>query len=282
MRIVRTVEALRREIAAARRPGGRVGFVPTGGALHEGHLSLILDSLAQCDLTVAGIVPRPGGEPCPASLERDAALCRDGGADILFVPEPWIAAPEPSGAFVDPGPAAAALGSAEAARASATLTVRLLNMVQPDVAFFGAKDPCRCALLRRLVRDLGMPVEIAVAPVLREPDGLAVSRTNRSLSRDERRRAACLHRGLRAAEAAYARGERRSVALLAAAALPLTLACRVETLELRDARTLDLVRAVLDGPAALCVAAWFGDTRLTDGLVLGEPEEGRWRYSLSA
>lgn len=293
MLIVQTVEELRQETRRLRREARRIGFVPTMGSLHDGHLSLILESASRCDATVASVFVNPTQfgptedlAAYPRDLDRDARICRDGGVDVLFAPSVEEMYPEGATCFVDPGPVAEPLCGAVRPghfRGVATVVTKLLNMVQPDVAFFGRKDLQQCAVIRRLVRDLDMPVEVAVVPTVREPDGLAMSSRNAYLSPEERRRAACLYRGLAAAAAAYGRGERRPEALVAAAARQMTEVDRLQYLELRDAWTLEPVTGFVEAPAALCVAAFVGRTRLIDNVVLGEREaEAGWRYSLSA
>jgi pantoate--beta-alanine ligase len=153
----------------------------------------------------------------------------------------------------------------------ATVVTKLFAIVQPDLAFFGQKDFQQCAVIRQMVRDLNLPVEIVTVPTVREPDGLAMSSRNSYLGPTDRQRALCLSRGLLAAKAAYGKGERDSGRLIEIARARVTDVDQLQYLELRDAQTLEAIQGLVAKPAALCVAAYVGPTRLIDNVLLTPP-----------
>ena len=292
MRLVRSVADLRALLKPLRNEGKRIGFVPTMGYLHEGHAALVRQSASRCDVTVVSIfvnptqfAPNEDFAKYPRDLERDQALCLEAGADVLFLPE--VAEVYPTGfqTHVEPGRLAEPLCGAFRPghfRGVATVVAKLFNMVQPDLAFFGQKDFQQTAVVRRMVRDLNLPVDVVVIPTIREEDGLAMSSRNSYLSADERERALCLGRGLLAAQEAFRHGERRPDRLLATAREGMAAADRLQYLELVDAQTLEPIQAPVDRTAALCVAAYVGATRLIDNVVLApSPEEAGLNASLS-
>jgi pantoate--beta-alanine ligase len=283
MRTVRTVAELRAALRPERAAGRRIGLVPTMGAFHAGHLSLIRRARAACDVVVVSLFVNPAqfgeGEDLaayPRDEARDAALAEAEGVDVLFAP----AADE----VYPPGFATTVLvdGLADVLcgdpahrgpghfRGVTTVVTKLLNMVQPDAAYFGQKDAQQAFVVRRLVRDLDMPVEIEVCPTVRDPDGLALSSRNAYLSPAERQRALALSRALAAAERAVAGGERSRDAVLAAARAELGAAgVEPEYVELRSADDLSPVERV-NGSTLLAVAARVGRARLIDNTILGE------------
>lgn len=275
-----TIAAVRAAVAEARRGGGRVALVPTMGYLHEGHLSLVDEAHRLGDLVVMSIFVNPlqfgAGEDLdryPRDLERDAALAAGRGVDVLFVPatDEMYPAGEPVVRVV-PGRLADRLdGAARPGHFEGVLTVvaKLLNIVQPDVAIFGQKDFQQSVLVRRMVADLDVPVEIVVAPIVREPDGLALSSRNVYLGPAERASARALSRALGAAEAAVRAGERDVARLLAAmrAVLDAEPVVRPQYVQLVDPRTLEPLATAVPGTVA-AVAAFVGPTRLIDNLVL--------------
>ncbi|MGI8728727.1 MAG: pantoate--beta-alanine ligase, partial [Solirubrobacteraceae bacterium] len=219
MQTLRTIDALRAELAAPRRAGRRIGLVPTMGALHEGHLSLIRRARAACDIVVVTLFVNPSQFEDPTDLRvyprderRDHDEARRAGADLLFAPDPDEIYPPGFGTTVSVGgvsePLEGAARGPEHFDAVATVVAKLLNISQPDVAYFGQKDAQQFAVIRRLVRDLDIPVRIEVAPTVRDSDGLALSSRNARLRGEERRRALALPRALDAARDAVAGGER--------------------------------------------------------------------------
>ncbi|UQR64845.1 pantoate--beta-alanine ligase [Bradyrhizobium sp. C-145] len=278
MQTITKVAELRRAINEARSGGKRVGFVPTMGYLHDGHLALVRASQMQCDITVVSIFVNPTQfgpnedlSVYPRDFPRDEKLCHDADVTILFAPEAQEVYPPRFHTFVDPGELAKPLcGFFRPGhfRGVATVVSKLFNMVQPDVAVFGQKDFQQCAVVRRMVIDLNLPIEIVTVPTIRETDGLAMSSRNRYLSEEERRRALAISRGLFAAVAKFQAGEREAKELLAIAKQHLETVDRLQYLELVDADTLEPAESTLHRPAALCAAAYIGSTRLIDNILL--------------
>ncbi|MGB4892731.1 MAG: pantoate--beta-alanine ligase [Propionicimonas sp.] len=272
MKIVRDVAAVRAAVAGS----GRVGLVPTMGAFHEGHLSLIRAARAACDVVVVWLFVNPTQfneksdlAGYPRDEERDAALAAECGADILFAPS--VAAVYPAG-FATTVTVAGVADVLEGAlrpghfAGVATVVAKMLNMVGPEVAFFGAKDAQQVAVVRRMVADLDIGTRIEVLPIVREADGLAMSSRNVRLDPDERRRATALHRGLTSARAAVTGGERDAAVL-----------ARLVQDELADAGIAAEYVAVIDpdsfepveiiaGPSLIALAARVGATRLIDNI----------------
>ncbi len=278
MRVVRTIADLRALIRTIREQGHRIGFVPTMGFLHEGHGALIRQSAARCDATVVSIFVNPTqfgpGEDLanyPRDLERDQGLCLETGATVLFMPEVSEIYPTGFQTHVEPGRLAEPLcGRFRPGhfRGVATVVAKLLHMVQPDLAFFGQKDYQQAVVIRRMVRDLNLPVDVVVVPTVRDGDGLALSSRNAYLAPGDRERALALSQGLLAAKAAFDAGERRTQPLLDLARGPLGRVDQMQYLELVDAQTLEPLDGVVDRSAALCVAAFVGTTRLIDNVLL--------------
>jgi pantoate--beta-alanine ligase len=293
VRTVRTVAALREALRPARREERSIGLVPTMGALHEGHLSLVRAARADNDVVVVSIFVNPSQfeeaadlDAYPRDEERDAALLAREGADLVFTPA--VDEVYPPG-FATTVHVAAITESLEGAHrgvahfdAVATVVTKLLNMAGPDAAYFGQKDAQQALVVRRLVADLDLPVRIAVCPTIREPDGLALSSRNVRLRGEERDSALALRDGLRAAEDALAGGERDARELRAAAVAAMRRrGVEPEYLEIVGAEDLAPVASV-DGATLLAVAARVGATRLIDNTLLrpngaapSSPTQGR-------
>lgn len=274
MELLRTRADLAR--LAPLRSGGRLVLVPTMGALHAGHLSLV-EKAAELGPVVVSIFVNPTqfapGEDFgryPRDLERDLDLLRPLAPAAVFAPPVSEMYPHPAGAAVEPGPRAAGLCGARRPghfRGVATVVVKLLNLVGPATAVFGRKDAQQCLVLDEVVRDLDLPVRLIDAPTLREPDGLAMSSRNRYLEGDDRRRATCLSRALQAARRELEAGERAVEPLEELLALHLADADVVEYAEVR--RVPDLSRPPrAEGRLLLAIAARVGPARLIDNLVL--------------
>jgi pantoate--beta-alanine ligase len=279
MRLVRTVADLREALARARTDGSRIGLVPTMGALHDGHLSLIAGAREECDVVVVSLFVNPSQfnersdlERYPRDEDHDRALAQRAGADILFAPSPEEVYPPGFCTTVE------VIGLSErlegASRGSShfrgvcTIVTKLLCMALPDVAYFGQKDAQQVLIIRRLARDLNLPVAIRALPTVREHDGLAMSSRNARLDADERRRALALPAALNAAARRAGAGERSAEGLLAAACAEVDAGdVELEYLELVDPETLEPV-AALDGPALLVIAARVGEVRLIDNVTL--------------
>jgi len=274
-----------REIPAARwshgARSGRVAMVPTMGYLHEGHVSLMRAARARADKVVVSIFvnplqfgPKEDFASYPRDLDGDLAKCAAAGVDEVFHPEAQDFYPPGFQTAIEVSEVSQGLCGARRPghfRGVATVVYRLFQMVQPDVAFFGEKDFQQLRVLQRMTADLGLPIEVVGCPIVREADGLAMSSRNSYLSPEERVRALALSRGLRAASAAFAAGEREAERLVALCRDSLRAAdVREDYVELCDPTTLKPVsRAEAD--SRLLVAAFVGKTRLIDNLAVGQP-----------
>lgn len=280
MRTLRTVAELRAALAGPRRAGRTIGLVPTMGALHEGHLSLIRQAAATCDEVVVSLFVNPtqfgdAGDLAayPRDEARDAALAAESGADLLFAPAVESVYPPGFATTIRvtgvTEPLEGAQRGAEHFDGVATVVCKLLNMVGPDVAFFGRKDAQQVAVVRRLVADLDIPVRIETGDTVREPDGLALSSRNVRLTDADRVRALALKEGLAAARASVAAGERDAARVAAAGRTAMTdLSVEPEYLELVRPDSFAPVTRVGDEEVLVAVAARVGDVRLIDNTVL--------------
>ena len=289
MKTLRTVSELREELAPARRAGRRIGLVPTMGALHEGHLSLVRAAREECDLVVVSLFVNPAQfneasdlERYPREEARDRALAERAGADILFAPSVEEVYPASFSSSVEVlGVTERLEGEARGAahfRGVTTVVAKLFGMAQPDVAYFGQKDAQQVLVIRRLVEDLNLALEIRALPTVREPDGLAMSSRNALLSPEERSRALSLPGALNAALALAQTGERSGAALAERARATLIAAgAEPDYVALVDPGTLEPVEQ-LDGEALLAIAARVGGVRLIDNALLAgarKPTEGK-------
>jgi pantoate--beta-alanine ligase len=282
VRTVRTVSELREALAPERRAGRSIGLVPTMGAFHGGHLSLIRRAREQTEVVVVSLFVNPAQfgpgedlEAYPRDEARDTELANAEGVDILFAPSVDEVYPDGFVTTVTVGGLAGILEGAPEQRGPehfagvATVVTKLLNMAAPDVAYFGQKDAQQALVIRQLVRDLDMPVRIEVCPTVRDSDGLALSSRNAYLSAAERQRALGLSRALRAAEATVDSGQIDARAVLQAARGELDAhGIEPEYLELRSATDLSPVERV-NGSTLLAVAAQVGRARLIDNTILG-------------
>jgi pantoate--beta-alanine ligase len=279
MDVVRRVHAMKEIAARARAEGRRIALVPTMGFLHDGHLSLVRSARAGADLTVVSIFVNPTqfgpGEDFaryPRDLARDCDLLAGLGVDVVFTPEADEIYPAGATTFVEVAGLSEVLEGASRPghfRGVATVVLKLFEAVQPHLAVFGQKDAQQCLVVRRMVRDLLLDVEVVVLPTRREDDGLAMSSRNVYLSPDERRAARAIPRALEAARAAVAAGEREAGAVLAAARAPILAEplLRIDYLELVDAGSLaPLSRA--QGEMLIVAAVFAGTTRLIDNLAV--------------
>jgi pantoate--beta-alanine ligase len=281
---LRTKAELRAAVAETKRAGRTIGFVPTMGYLHEGHLSLIRAARAECDLVVMSLFVNPtqfgAGEDLdryPRDEERDLLLAGEAGADLVFAPateEVYPDGPKGIATYVEvTGPLTSVLDGdpsrrgPEHFRGVTTVVAKLFNLVGPDVAYFGQKDAQQAVMIRHMVRDLDFPVRIEVLPTVREPDGLAMSSRNAYLGEEDRQRATALFRALGAAE----RGAREGglgIGLEAARRELAEAGIDPEYLEARDAETLERVHALEDRPVLVLVAAPVGPARLIDNVLI--------------
>jgi pantoate--beta-alanine ligase len=277
MRTIRTVADVRAYVARARGGGRSIGLVPTMGAFHGGHHSLMRAARERCDEVIVSLFVNPTQfnetadlAAYPRSEERDAAEAAELGVDVLWAPPVEEVYPLGFATSITVGGLAEVLEGAERGPGHfagvCTIVAKLLNVVTPDVAFFGQKDAQQVAVLRRMVRDLDIAVALDVLPTVREPDGLAMSSRNRRLSPEERGRALGLSRALHAAERAVEAGERDPDRVREAAAAALD-GVVPEYLALVDPDSLEPVRTV-HGRVLLAVAARVGATRLIDNTIL--------------
>lgn len=280
METLHTVAEMRAAVADARRASKTIGFAPTMGALHEGHLSLVRAARARCDIVVASIFvnptqfgPNEDFAKYPRTLESDSELLVREQVDLLFAPSTDEMYPAGATTMVEVEGLSDRLDGKSRPghfRGVATVVSKLFHIVQPDLAFFGQKDAAQCAVIRKLVRDLRIPVEIVVCPIVREPDGLAMSSRNVYLSAAERRQALVLRRALQAVEQAYEKGERplaalRNVAEKTFAEVPQVI---IDYIAIVDPDTLEPRGGSATGGELVAVAAKVGSTRLIDNIVL--------------
>jgi len=279
MIICRTIEEMRAQVRAWRQAGLRVGLVPTMGYLHEGHLSLVDLAAQRAERVVLSIYVNPTQfgpgedlEKYPRDFARDEAMCQQRGVQAVFYPDSQaMYAPTHSTWVVVEGLTDTLCGRTRPGhfRGVATVVTKLLNIVQPDVAVFGRKDAQQALVIQRLVRDLNQPVEVIVAPIVREVDGLAMSSRNTYLTADERRRAVCISAALQEASQHYAQGARDATRLREQVAdRILAGGGRLDYVECVSRDTLQPVTR-LEQPTLLAVAAFFGKTRLIDNAFLG-------------
>lgn len=275
MKTVRTVAALRSELAEHRRAGHTIGLVPTMGAFHEGHLSLIRRAAQSCAVVVVSLFVNPAQfndtgdlDGYPRDEERDAGLAAELGVSYLFAPE--VSEVYPAG-FVTTVTVGGITDGLEGAHRGhehfdgvTTVVTKLLNIAAPEAAFFGQKDAQQAAVIKRLVRDLAFPVRIEICPTIRADDGLALSSRNVLLSSADRDRASSLHRALRAVQSAVSAGERDPAAATTAGRAELS-AARIDPdyLAIVSRETMVPVRRV-EGDVLAVVAARVGPVRLID------------------
>lgn len=274
-RVVHTIADVREAVAAARREGRRIGFVPTMGALHAGHGALIEQAVAECGFVVVSIFvnplqfgPNEDFDRYPRTLDADVAYVRSLGAHLVFAPSVEEMYPEPQLTFVDVEQLTDNLCGASRPghfRGVATVVTKLFNIVAPDAAYFGQKDAQQAAVIQRMVTDLSMPIEVVVVPTRREPDGLAMSSRNKYLSPEERKAALVLYKALQKAVRAIEEGERDPdvVEKLLRETIEQEPLARIDYAAVVDARTLRPV-SYIRGNILLAVAAFIGSTRLID------------------
>jgi pantoate--beta-alanine ligase len=262
--------------------GGPLGFVPTMGYLHPGHLSLVKAAQAECACVAVSIFvnptqfgPKEDLASYPRDLNRDLELLSKAGADLVWIPTPesmyppgyqtWVTVEEvsqPLEGIMRPGHF----------RGVTTVVAKLFNAVQPDKAYFGQKDAQQAAVIKRMVNDLNFNLEVVICPIVREQDGLALSSRNVYLDSEQRQAATILWRSLNAAKAAYAGGERNAPALrqIALNMLQSEPLARVQYVSCADPETLQELDGLIEGKALLSMAVFIGKTRLIDNLLIGE------------
>jgi pantoate--beta-alanine ligase len=284
VKTVASKSELRELLAAPRRQGRSIGLVPTMGAFHDGHLSLMREARRRCEVVVVSLFLNPAqfapGEDLdsyPRDLDRDLELATGAGVDVVYTPDVDDVYPEGFSTAIEVGELSEVLCGAPELRGPAhfrgvaTVVAKLFNTVQPDVAFFGAKDAQQALVIERMARDLDFPVRIETLPTVREPDGLAMSSRNVYLSETDRSRATALSRALRAAADAAAGGAGIEAALDLARAELGEAGVEPEYLAARDAEDLSPARSFNGRPVLVTVAAQVGSARLIDNLTI-EPK----------
>ena len=280
MKIVSTVEQVREDVKKWRQQGLTVGLVPTMGYLHEGHKSLIDKAVAQNDKVVVSVFVNPiqfgpteDLATYPRDLERDAALCEDAGAALIFHPEKEDMYFDDFCTYIDmDGLTKGLCGKTRPIhfRGVCTVVGKLFNIVHPDRAYFGQKDAQQLAVVRRMVRDLNFDLEIVGCPIIREEDGLAKSSRNTYLSEEERKAAVILHKGLVKGEKMVSAGEKDVKKVLDAIteiieSEPLARIDYVEAVDFDNIETIDTI----EGSVLVAVAVYIGKTRLIDNFIVG-------------
>jgi pantoate--beta-alanine ligase len=280
MKIVGTIAEMRALRRSAKSGGKRLGLVPTMGALHEGHLSLVRAAREKTDVIATSIFVNPTQfgptedfSRYPRALEKDCAILQREGVEFVFAPA--VEEMYPAGAVTwvtVEGLSDRLCGKSRPGhfRGVATVVAKLFHIIEPDAAFFGQKDAAQHAIIRKMVRDLDMPVAIEVCPIVREADGLALSSRNAYLNAEERKSALVLYRSLQCAQELFRTGERNSAKLIAAALQEFTSESNVR-LDYFEIVNPDSLEPVLDtsSPSLAAVAAYVGNTRLIDNIVLG-------------
>jgi pantoate--beta-alanine ligase len=262
-----------------------IGFVPTMGALHAGHLSLIHEARAMCDVVVVSVFVNPAQfgpaedfSSYPRDLTRDAALLAEYNVDYVFAPTVEEIYPPGFSTYVTVEGLSNQLEGAsrpEHFRGVTTVVAILLNVVKPDFAFFGQKDAQQAILIKRMVRDLAFSAEIVVVPIVREESGLALSSRNNYLDDGQRRAAAVLNRALSKARESYEEGEHSAAHLIeiARATIEKEPLARMDYVSVNDAETLEKLEKIDDRPALVSLAVFIGETRLIDNVVLGKAKK---------
>jgi pantoate--beta-alanine ligase len=279
MEIYKTIQSMRDASLAARQSRKRLGFVPTMGALHDGHLSLVRAARAQSDIIAASIFVNPlqfglneDLSKYPRTFERDCELLEKEGVAFLFAPSVAEMYPERPITYVNvEGLSDKLCGRSRPGhfRGVSTVVAKLFNIIEPDLAFFGQKDAAQLAIIRRMVRDLNIPVEIVAGVIVRELDGLAMSSRNAYLDDQQRKSALVLYRSLQHVKTIFEQGERTSTRIIAAGKQILSdePALKLDYLEVVDPDTLDSLEAIR-GKALVAVAGFLGNTRLIDNILL--------------
>ncbi len=275
-----TIGSIRKLVAAARAQDKSIGFVPTMGALHAGHISLIEAAAKRCDFVVVSIfvnptqfAPTEDFQSYPRDLVGDMKICAEAGVDVVFAPAASEMYSQANVTWVDVEKLTLNLcGRSRPGhfRGVTTVCAKLFNIVSPDVAFFGQKDAQQAIVIKRMVTDLNMPLQIAVSPTIREPDGLAVSSRNQYLSTDERKDAAALSESLAECEKLVAGGQLNCEALIESMHKIISRSSRaqIEYISIVDTQTLADID-VIEGAALVALAAKFGSTRLIDNIFVG-------------
>lgn len=283
MQLIETIAAMKDQVAAWKAEGLTVGLVPTMGALHAGHESLMDAARAACDRVVVSVFvnpiqfgPNEDYDAYPRDIDHDSTVCEAHGVDAIFHPEPEEMYPENYSTFVVMETLTDALCGASRPghfRGVCTVVNKLFNIVQPELAFFGQKDAQQLAIIKRMVADLNMNVRVVGCPIVRESDGLAKSSRNAYLSPEERQAALVLSQAVRAGESAVSAGERNAAVVrdLMCAIIEKEPLARIDYIEVVDGLTMQPVD-VIGKSALIALAVYIGSTRLIDNFLYEEGE----------
>ncbi|MBU4343730.1 MAG: pantoate--beta-alanine ligase [Candidatus Omnitrophica bacterium] len=280
MRAYKGIRSLVKEIEATKRQGKTIGFVPTMGCLHDGHLSLIRKARRDADCVVVSIFVNPAQfgpnedlKKYPRDIKRDLGLLRASGVDIVFAPGIKSLYPDKFSTYVDVGDLTSGLCGASRPghfRGVATIVVKLFNIIKPGIAYFGQKDAQQAILIKKMVHDLNMDVKIKIMPIIREKDGLAMSSRNKYLSSQERKKALSLNRSLESAKDLYKKGERDSYKIIKKmqGMIPQNNGTKIDYIDVVDIEDLKSVKRI-SGKTLVALAVKVGKTRLIDNTILG-------------
>jgi len=282
-RIITSIDEVRQAVQGARQNGQTIGLVPTMGALHAGHTSLMDAARQACGFVVVSIFvnptqfgPNEDFARYPRSLEQDIEMCAAKGVDLVFAPDAKTIFPPGFRTFIEVSQLQDVLCGASRPghfRGVATVVLKLFNIVQPDLGFFGQKDAQQVRILQQMISDLNVPVRIVVCPIVREPDGLALSSRNQYLDSDQRHQATVLYQSLEDVRERVQGGERSAAVLIGAirarieAARGARASGRLEYVAAVDADSLQPLERI-QGRVLIALAVWFGSTRLIDNVVL--------------
>ena len=283
MKLIKTVAELREEVSLAKSKGETIGLVPTMGALHEGHASLIKAANMENDCVIVSVfvnptqfAPNEDLDAYPRTLDADCILAQEMGADIIFAPTPKEMYPSEDDTWVEvTGDITKVLCGRSRPihfRGVTTVVTKLFNLAQPDRAYFGQKDAQQVEVLKRMVKDLFFNIQLRIMPIVREKDGLAKSSRNTYLSNEERSAALVLNSSLKTAQKLYEKGERNKDALISSviAGIKEEPLSNIDYVEIYALPELKPVTSPLQGSNLLAVAVKFGTTRLIDNVVLEE------------
>lgn len=280
MQVIQSVNEMQSIAMGMRVQGKLIGFVPTMGALHQGHLALVDVAKQQADFVVVSIFvnptqfgPNEDFDRYPRTLDEDLALCREHGVDAVFTPGREDIYPDGYSTYINEEKLSRNLCGASRPghfRGVTTVLAVLFNIVRPDLATFGQKDAQQVAIVRKMTRDLQIPVEIITVPTLREPDGLAISSRNRYLEPGQREDAAAIYRALQAGKKLVESGVRNVDRVVAEVSYQLSHSRRIRVIyvSIVDPETMDNQRDIIPGRSLLAVAAWMDQVRLIDNTIL--------------
>ena len=281
MRAYKGIRSLVKEIEATKRQGKTIGFVPTMGCLHDGHLSLIRKARRDADCVVVSIFVNPTQfgpnedlKKYPRDIKRDLGLLRASGVDIVFTPGIKSLYPDKFSTYVDVEDLTNGLCGASRPghfRGVTTIVVKLFNIIKPDIAYFGQKDAQQAILIKKMVHDLNMDIKIKIIPIVREKDGLAMSSRNKYLSSQERKKALSLNRSLESAKDLYKKGERDSYKIIKKmqGMIPQNNGTKIDYIDVVDIEDLKPVKRI-SGKTLVALAVKVGKTRLIDNTILSE------------